>query len=80
MKDKPDKWEATPGNLLLIMVKAIQELKSEKDTEIAELKSENDELKEKIVKFEQMQTMLDGEIEKLKSNAMKTKEIKLTNK
>ena len=27
LKDNPEKWEATPGNLLPIMVKAIQELK-----------------------------------------------------
>jgi len=39
------------------MVKAIQELKIE-----------NDELKEKLSKFEQMQNYLVGEIEKLKSN------------
>ncbi len=37
LKDNPEKLEATSGNLLPIMVKAIQELKSEKDNEIAEL-------------------------------------------
>jgi hypothetical protein len=40
LKDNPGKWEATPGNLLPVMVKAIQDLKKEKD----ELKSEFDEL------------------------------------
>ena len=30
LKDNPEKWEATPGNLLPIMVKAIQDLKAEK--------------------------------------------------
>jgi selenocysteine lyase/cysteine desulfurase len=37
LKDNPEKLEATSGNLLPIIVKAIQELKSEKDVEIAEL-------------------------------------------
>lgn len=71
MKDNPEKLEATPGNLLPIMVKAIQELKIEND----ELKSQNDklevknnELEEKLSKFEQTQSYLVGEIEKLKSN------------
>lgn len=31
LKDNPNKWEATPGNLLPVMVKAIQDLKKEKD-------------------------------------------------
>ena len=56
LKDNPEKLEATPGNLLPIMVKAIQELKIE-----------NDELKEKLSKFEQTQNYLVGEIEKLKT-------------
>ncbi|MFC2093453.1 tail fiber domain-containing protein [Bacteroidota bacterium] len=56
VNDNPDKLEATPGNLFPIMVKAIQELKIE-----------NDELKEKLAKFEQMQNYLANEIEKLKS-------------
>lgn len=37
LKDNPEKWEATPGNLLPVMVKAIQELKAE-----------NEALKEKV--------------------------------
>lgn len=37
MKDNPDKWEATYGNLLPVIVKALQELKSENDR----LKEEN---------------------------------------
>ncbi|MBK8553193.1 MAG: tail fiber domain-containing protein [Ignavibacteria bacterium] len=43
LKDNPDKIEATYGNLLPVMVKAIQELKDE-----------NDMLKERLMKFEQM--------------------------
>lgn len=40
LKDNPEKWEATYGNLLPVMVKAIQELKAEND----ELKSSNERL------------------------------------
>jgi len=64
LKDNPEKLEATPGNLLPIMVKAIQELKTEND----ELKNKNDKLEEKLSKFEQTQNYLVSEIEKLKSN------------
>jgi hypothetical protein len=44
LKDNSEKWEATPGNLLPIMVKAIQDLKKEND----ELKVANEELKIKV--------------------------------
>ena len=44
LKDNPEKLEATPGNLLPIMVKAIQDLKKEND----ELKAANDKLKNKV--------------------------------
>jgi hypothetical protein len=43
LKDNPDKLEATPGNLLPVMVKAIQELKAE-----------NDVLKERLFNLEQI--------------------------
>jgi hypothetical protein len=69
LKDNPDKWEATPGNLLPIMVKAIQELKNE-----------NDELKDKLAKFEEMQNLMAVEIEKIKSNNSDVKEVKLGSK
>jgi hypothetical protein len=75
LKDNPEKWEATYGNLLPVIVKAIQDLKSEKDTEIAKLQTENDELKDKLAKFEQIQVMLAGEIEKLKLNDEMTKQV-----
>jgi hypothetical protein len=60
LKDNPEKWEATPGNLLPIMVKAIQDLKAEKDNEIKKLKTENEQLKSNNEK-------LSSEIESLKS-------------
>jgi hypothetical protein len=69
LKDNPEKWEATYGNLLPVMVKAIQELKTE-----------NDELKEKLAKFEEMQNVMAGEIEEMKSNNSGIKEVKLTEK
>ncbi len=60
LKDNPEKWEATYGNLLPVMVKAIQELKAEND----ELKSSNEKLAaeveslnilgQKLAKLEQM--------------------------
>ena len=53
LKDSPDKWEATPGNLLPIIVKAVQQLKNEKDEEITGLREENDELNRKVEKLEQ---------------------------
>jgi hypothetical protein len=56
LKDNPDKLEATPGNLLPVVVKAVQELKAE-----------NNELKDKLDKFERMQSVLISEIQKLKS-------------
>ena len=69
LKDNPEKWEATPGNLFPIVVKAIQDIKSE-----------NDELKEKLAGFEQTQKILVNEIEKLKSKSNETKEVKLGEK
>jgi hypothetical protein len=63
LKDNPDKLEATPGNLLPVMVKAIQELKNKND----ELKVKNEKLEERLLKFEQTQNDLVTEINKLKS-------------
>ena len=67
LKDNPEKWEATPGNLLPIVVKAIQDLKTEKDTEIAELKSVNIELSEGLLAEKINNEMLSAEIESLKT-------------
>ncbi len=52
LKDNPEKWEATYGNLLPVMVKAIQELKSE-----------NDDLKKRLTTYEEMQSWIAVDIE-----------------
>lgn len=60
LKDNPEKLEATSGNLLPVMVKAIQELKVENEklkVENVQLKNELESLKlmnEKIVKLEKI--------------------------
>jgi len=69
LKDNPEKWEATPGNLLPIVVKAIQDLKAV-----------NDELKDRLAKYEQLQTQLASEIEKLKSKDSEVSEVKFNGK
>jgi hypothetical protein len=51
LKDNPEKWEATPGNLLPIMIKAIQELKAENETLMSELESLQD-VKARIAELE----------------------------
>ncbi len=63
LKNNPEKLEATPGNLLPVMVKAIQELENKNN----ELKAKNEKLEEKILKVEQTQNDLANEINKLKS-------------
>lgn len=83
LKDNPDKWEATPGNLLPIMVKAIQELKIENEkltiknykleTVTSELKIKNENLNERLAKYEDLQTMLVKELEQIKSNQQNEK-------
>lgn len=64
LKDNPEKLEATPGNLLPVIVKAIQDLKKENDV----LKAENVALATRLNKFEKLQNTLVVEIEKLKTN------------
>ena len=51
LKDNPEKWEATPGNLLPIIVKAIQDLNLKCEylkTENAMLKKENENLSSEV--------------------------------
>jgi hypothetical protein len=58
LKDNPDKLEATYGNLLPVMVKSIQDLKEEKDKEIASLKTENEQLRKEIQSLKEVQMRL----------------------
>jgi hypothetical protein len=85
--DDSGRYELRYNDLLAPMIKAIQELKKEKDVEIAELKTANDELKsttfelkERLSKFEQMQNMLVAEIEKLKINNNENTKVSLGEK
>jgi len=50
LKDNPEKLEATYGNLLPVMVKAIQELKSENDV----LKKDNEKLSAEVESFKSL--------------------------
>jgi len=68
LKNNPDKLEAAHGNLLPVMVKAIQELKAE-----------NNDLKAKLDKFERMQNVLVSEIEQLKLKDAELTQVKSGN-
>ena len=50
LKSNPNRLEATPGNLLPIMVKAIQELKTENDALKGELRSLRASIAEEVKK------------------------------
>ena len=54
LKDNPEKWEATYGNLLPVVVKAVQELKTENDR----LKQENSALAEELQKMKGLESRL----------------------
>ncbi len=58
LKENPERLEATPQNLFPIVVKAIQDLKTEKDSEIASLKSENEQLRKEISELKEVQMRL----------------------
>ena len=57
-KSNPNKWEATYGNLLPVVVKSIQELSAEKDKEITELKDLNKSLENRLNKLEALMQKL----------------------
>ena len=57
LKENPEKLEATYGNLLPVMVKAIQDLKYEKDelkNEVQQLKSKNENLVSEVESLKRM--------------------------
>lgn len=68
LKDNPEKWEATYGNLLPVMVKAIQELKAE-----------NDKLKNEIESLRSLEERL-ASLENVIIEQNKPEEVKFTEK
>jgi hypothetical protein len=69
LKDNPEKLEATPGNLLPIMVKAIQELKEE-----------NEELKKSVKSGNERMAQIEKLLLELKSKGNNIPEIKSVEK
>jgi hypothetical protein len=66
LKTNPDKWEATAGNLFPIVVKAIQELKTENDELKAEIEKLG-EIKESLVEIQQLKKELNEQLTILKT-------------
>ncbi|HRJ86565.1 MAG TPA: tail fiber domain-containing protein [Ignavibacteria bacterium] len=67
MKDNPEKWEATPGNLLPVIIKALQEVKIENErlkNEHSELIAANSYIEQQLTEMEQTQKKLAVEIQK----------------
>lgn len=58
LKENPERLEASAGNLLPVIVKAVQDLKIEKDSEIAQLKSDNALLKKELESLKEIQIRL----------------------
>jgi len=65
--DDAGMYQLRYNDLLAPMVKAIQELKKEKDDEVLTLRSENDALKQRMSKYESEQQRLLAAIERLTS-------------
>jgi hypothetical protein len=75
LKDNPEKWEATPGNLLPVIVKAVQELNVEiENTKNAgrELTEKYKDFEERISRLEQAQNELAVEIKNSSSQNYET--------
>ncbi len=64
LKDNPEKWEATPGNLFPVLVKAVQELNEENQ----KLKIKNQNLEDRLTRYEELQTVLVKKLEQIESN------------
>jgi hypothetical protein len=75
LKDNPEKWEATSGNLLPIIVKAIQELKAENEQLKIQL-ADVGEIKEQIEEINSLKAELKEQIRIL--NASNNEETELT--
>jgi len=83
LKDNPNRIEATAGNLLPIIVKAIQDLKKENDVLKAKnenFQAANDKLMDRLSRFEKMQTILVTAIEELRSSNNETIKVSLETK
>lgn len=79
IKDNPEKWEATAGNLLPVIVKAIQDLERENQNlmeENNELITENSGFESMLSQMEEKQVKLAELLEILKLN--NAKEVKIT--
>lgn len=77
LKDDPEKFEAAAGNLLPIIVKAIQELQEENEKMQninAELKDNNMKHKELLTKAKELESLLKAEMEKMNSIQVKLTE------
>ncbi len=74
LKDNPEKLEATYGNLLPVMVKAIQELNEENQ----KLKNENQILEERLAKLEEAQNRITKTLEQIESKQSELKEINIS--
>lgn len=83
LKDNPEKWEATQGNLLPVIVKAVQEVKQENDelkNENEKLVSENIEYEKLLLEMEQVQKVIAAKLEKIKQQDNEVKKVKLNEK
>ncbi len=76
LKDNPEKLEATYGNLLPVMVMAIQELSEENQ----KLKNENLTLEKRLAKLEEAQNHIIKTLEQIELKQTEINEVKITEK